>query len=410
MATTLEDVLAEVRPVGEWFTDAGFSLYLVGGIVRDLLLDAPTDDLDFDLTTDATPEQIKSIVSPLSTALWSQGERFGTIGCRINDRPIEITTHRAESYGSDSRKPEVVFGSDITVDLSRRDFTVNAMAIQLPDGELVDPFHGRTALDSRMLVTPIDPEVSFGDDPLRILRAARFVARYELVPVEGLMAAATALIGRLAIVSVERIREEYDKLLAARLPSSGLHFLNTVGALPHLFAHFPPSQVSELASQLDASPTDVSLRRTLTFSHVPTEDRSAQLSLLKYSNHERRSMLAVLDGFDQLEQQSAWTDADVRRLVDRVGFAQVPELFAVAQLCSVSGVTTLQERFDQLDRAEDLSDLEPALSGGAIIERLGLAPGPEVGALVAQLRDRRLNHGPATADEELEWLRDVAAN
>ena len=169
-------VLGEVEGIRDAFTAGGFELYLVGGIVRDMHLGVPLDSLDFDMTTEARPETIKSLVDPLATAVWTQGEKFGTIGAQIDGRPYEITTHRAESYGDGSRKPEVAFGDDIEVDLSRRDFTLNSMAVRLSDGVLLDPFDGLGALERKELLTPIEPEVSFSDDPLRILRAARFIA------------------------------------------------------------------------------------------------------------------------------------------------------------------------------------------------------------------------------------------
>ena len=398
-------MLEEVGPLAERFREGGFRLYLVGGIVRDLELGASLEDLDLDLTTDALPVDIKRLVEPLASAVWTQGERFGTIGCRIGGRPVEITTHRAEWYGSESRKPGVAFGDDVEVDLSRRDFTVNAMAIELPSGRLVDPFDGRAALDAHSLQTPIDPEVSFSDDPLRILRAARFIARYGLVPEVGVFEAARSLIDRLSIVSVERIREEYDKLLAARSPSAGLAFLHGVGAVPHMFEALPVDRVEELGSSLDRAPVDQLLRRLLTFSFVAAEDRGAQLSALKYSNQERRQMESVLAGFDQLRDDPPEDDAAVRRLVAMVGHEDIATLFEVADLRGVDGVAAVRDRHGDLADREDLSDLSPAATGGDLIAGLELEPGPAVGQAMAALRERRLDDGPATVAEELDWLR-----
>ncbi len=406
MAETRDAVLEEVGPLAERFVASGFHLYLVGGIVRDLQLGAALDDLDLDLTTDARPADIKRLVGPIASAVWTQGERFGTIGCRIDGRPIEITTHRAEWYDAESRKPGVAFGDDVEVDLSRRDFTVNAMAIEVPSGRLVDPFEGRAALEARSLETPIDPEVSFSDDPLRILRAARFIARYSLVPAEGVFAAARSLIDRLSIVSVERIREEYDKLLAASSPSAGLRFLDDVGAVRYMFSEMPDDVFDELGSILDRSPIELLVRRLVTFSHVPPAGREAQLSSLRYSNQERRQILAVLHGLDIVADQLPTTDEKVRRLVLTVGHDDMATLFTLADLRGVTGTQAVRAAFIDLAAREDLTDLSPAITGGDIIRALGVAPGPAVGEAMSALGERRLTDGPASASEELDWLRE----
>ena len=174
------------------FTAAGRTLYLVGGSVRDALFPGQAgadDDFDLDLTTDARPEEIERLVGGWADDVWTQGARFGTIGLRKGTRVYEITTHRAEVYVPESRKPQVTFGDDIAVDLSRRDFTINALALRLPDMELIDPFDGLGDLAAGRLRTPLDPEVSFGDDPLRMLRVARFAARFSLEPDTALVAA-----------------------------------------------------------------------------------------------------------------------------------------------------------------------------------------------------------------------------
>ena len=390
--------------MAERFAAAGFRLFLVGGIVRDLHLGATLDALDFDLTTDARPAQIKELVGPVSSAVWTQGERFGTIGCQVGSRPVEITTHRAEWYGSDSRKPDVVFGDDVDVDLSRRDFTVNAMAVEVPSGRFVDPFDGRTALAELRLETPIDPVVSFSDDPLRILRAARFIARYDLVPVDGLLAAAQSLIDRVSIVSVERIREEYDKLLAAEQPSSGIAFLDAVGAIPHMFASLPADAVPVLAATLDRTPLRLELRRLVTFSFVPPTVRAEQLAALRHSNQDARAMTAVLAGWDRLGESVEWNAEQARRLVLLVGHDRMDDLFDLADVREVS-VSELRSAVEELAAAEDLSDLTPAVTGGRIIAELGMEPGPAVGAAMAALTERRIIEGPLTAEAELDWLR-----
>jgi poly(A) polymerase len=225
-------VLEEMAPLAQRFREAGHRLYLVGGTVRDLLMgDAASvidpASMDFDATTTARPEEIKRIVSDIADALWTQGERFGTIGLKIGERVYEITTHRAEAYSPDSRKPEVVFADDIEKDLSRRDFTINALALEITSDSptLVDPFGGAADLMTRTLRTPLSPEESFADDPLRMLRAARFISQLGVTPDPAITAAVTAMADRLSIVSAERIRIEFDKLMTTDSPSAGLWFL-----------------------------------------------------------------------------------------------------------------------------------------------------------------------------------------
>ena len=216
-------VFEELRPLAERFAAAGHRLYLVGGTVRDLILDRAIDG-DFDATTDARPERIKQLLSGWADAVWAQGEKFGTIGAKKGDRTYEITTHRGETYTPDSRKPDVTFSDAVEADLSRRDFTVNAMALELTTSAptLVDPFGGAVDLALGKLRTPLAPEVSFSDDPLRMMRAARFLAGYHLAPEPDLVAAVHQMHNRLEIVSAERIRDEFDKLMQVEHPAAGL--------------------------------------------------------------------------------------------------------------------------------------------------------------------------------------------
>ena len=241
-------VLDELAPLVARFRERGHRLYLVGGSVRDLLVQHDRQDFDLDLTTDAHPAEIKACLAGWADALWTQGERFGTIGAHKHDtlgstRVYEITTFRAEAYTDDSRKPHVVFADHIDSDLSRRDFTVNAMALELSVDSgvpvLIDPFGGAADLASRTLRTPAAPEISFGDDPLRMLRAARFIAGYQLDPTEELTAAVTAMAGRLEIVSPERIRDEFDKLITVDHPSAGLWFLVETGLADQFLPELP---------------------------------------------------------------------------------------------------------------------------------------------------------------------------
>ena len=225
-------VLAELAPLAKRFADAGHRLYLVGGTVRDLMVDSGRSDYDLDLTTDARPPDIKACLAGWADAVWTQGERFGTIGAKFGERTYEITTFRAESYTDDSRKPHVTYADDVETDLGRRDFTVNAMALELTGGEtptLVDPHGGALDLINKVLRTPLGPDISFSDDPLRMLRAARFIAGYGLQPTEQLVAAVNDMAPRLEIVSAERIRDEFDKLITVDHPAAGLWFLYDTG-------------------------------------------------------------------------------------------------------------------------------------------------------------------------------------
>ena len=231
-----------MAPLAARFAAAGHRLYLVGGPVRDLLL-AGTDPsvMDLDATTTATPAETKRIVEGFADAVWTQGERFGTIGLRAGGRTYEITTHRGEAYSPDSRKPDVVFASDIETDLSRRDFTINAMALELTSDSpaLVDPYGGASDLVSRVLRTPLSAEESFTDDPLRMLRAARFISQLEVAPDPSVTAAVSAMADRISIVSAERIRAEFDKLMVTKRPSLGLWFLIDTGLVDHFLPELP---------------------------------------------------------------------------------------------------------------------------------------------------------------------------
>ena len=201
-------VVSELAPITAAFAAAGRRLYIVGGTVRDLMLGRDIASLDFDFTTDARPDETKSIIGPLVDAMWTQGERFGTIAAKRGERTLEITTHRAEAYEPDSRKPDVQFSDSVETDLSRRDFTINAMALELTSAapRIVDPHGGLDDLLGLRLRTPLSPQESFSDDPLRMLRAARFIATLGVAPDAALVSAVVSMHERLQIVSPERIR------------------------------------------------------------------------------------------------------------------------------------------------------------------------------------------------------------
>jgi poly(A) polymerase len=451
-----------VEPVSRCFAEAGQRLFLVGGIVRDLLVDRPIEERnDWDLTTDATPDRVKELVRPLASSLWTQGERFGTIGCTIDGKVFEITTHRAEAYSPDSRKPEVRFSTDIEADLSRRDFTVNAMALEVTGDspELIDPFQGRVDLHDGVLRTPIAPEESFSDDPLRMMRAARFIASFGLEPVPELVEAVRSMAERLEIVSPERIRDELCKLVVVPDPSSGLWFLHDAGLAAHFLPELPAMRLEQdpvhrhkdvLAHTIAVvakSPPVLTVRLAALFHDVAKpKTRSIGPSGVSFHHHEvvgarmtRDRMRALRFSNGQIADvsqlvylhlrfhtyQMGWTDSAVRRFVRDAG-GLLDELLALTRSdCTTRNrrkAEALERRIDELEariaalrEAEELSSIRPDLDGQQVMEHLGIGPGPEVGQALSYLLERRLEEGPLGTDEahrvlEEWWQRRTPAD
>ncbi len=429
----LDEVATVVTPVAETFARAGHRLFLVGGVVRDLLLaseqgtDLPGNDVD--LTTDARPEQIKQLLEPLADVIWAQGERFGTIGARVGGRSIEITTHRAEAYDPDSRKPVVSFGDDIAGDLARRDFTVNAAAIELPGGQLHDPHRGLVDLRERLLRTPLSAEISFTDDPLRMLRAARFIARFGLTPTPDLVAAATELASRLDIVSVERVADELERLLAVAHPRTGFEFLRLTGLLDHVVpalgalgpdVHGRAVALASVGPASAADPGGVSVRdgevlvRRAGLLWPVRAEATGELGRLRYSKAETVRTGHLLRAVEVgLEAEPG--PATVRRLASEVGVDGLVGAASLAiNLVEVGEadhhrVRRLVELIDQLAANEDLTDLDGPLSGAEVMDLLDLEPGPEVGRALAHLRQLRIERGPLDVGqaraELVDWWR-----
>ena len=449
----LEPVLAELRPLADRFVAAGHSVYLVGGTVRDLLLGRPVVG-DYDLTTDARPPEIKRLIGDWADAVWTQGERFGTIGARKGDRSYEITTHRAEAYHADSRKPDVAFADAIESDLSRRDFTVNAMALALPDPRLVDPFDGAADLAAGRLRTPLSAAESFSDDPLRMLRAARFGAGYDLHPVDGLTDAIRDLRGRLEIVSAERIRDELDKLLTVEHPSAGLWLLVDTGLcdefLPELSAmrleQDPIHRHKDVLAHTIAVVENVTreragdsfriVRLAALFHDVgKPKTRSFAGGMVSFHHHEvvgarmtRERMQALRYSTDDVDAvtrlvelhlrfhtyQMGWTDSAVRRYVRDAG-----PLLAELNLLTRCDCTTrnerkaqqlsarmddLEQRIAELEEREELASMRPELDGHAVMQHLGLKPGRDVGAALDFLLELRLDEGVLGEEEATRRL------
>jgi poly(A) polymerase len=440
----LLDEGAPVRALADRLVAAGHECYLVGGSVRDALLDRGTDgEMDIDVTTDARPDEIERLVREVTDTVWLQGKRFGTVGARIDGRTFEITTFRAEVYRPDSRKPGVAFADDIETDLSRRDFTVNAMALRLPEPQLVDPFDGAVDLAARRLRTPLAPEVSFLDDPLRMMRAARFVAGLGLEPVPGLVAAIEEHRHRLEIVSAERIRDELSKLLVVDDPSSGLWLLTRTGLsdefLPELNAmqleqdpiHRHKDVLAHTIAVVANTDPDLELRLAallhdigkpktrsfasggVTFHHhevVGARMAEERMRALRYPNDVVENVVKLVYLHLRIHTYAmGWTDRAVRRYARDAG----PLLDKLNKLVRCDCTTrnqakarALNRRMDELEariatlrEQEELDRIRPPLDGRQVMAFLGIPPGPVVGDALDALLEARLDEGPIAEDD-----------
>ncbi len=448
------------RPLTEEFQKAGFSLYAVGGSVRDALLGVRRrDNFEIDFTTDARPDDIERLMKPVCSALWQQGRAFGTIGGTLRDRGIkvEVTTFRSESYVDHSRKPSVEWGDSLEADLSRRDFTINALALDVialnaetPDVQtLFDFYQGFHDLNDRVLRTPIDPEILFSDDPLRMLRAARFAARFNMTIDPALEAAATKMAEQLAKVSPERVRGELDLLLLTEQPSLGLDFIVRTGLAEYFFSELPKLQLEQdpihqhkdvlrhTWAVVDKTSPSLVLRLAALFHDIGKPNTRAisdegvtfrfhdvvgakmtrrRMSALKYSSEmiDDVSMLVELH-LRFHTYKLGWSDKAVRRYVRDAG----PLLDELNELTRCDCTTRnarkaadLAERMDELEdrigvlrEQEDLSRLRPALDGVAVMELLGIAPSRAVGQALDFLLEIRLDEGEISTDEAAARLR-----
>ena len=453
--------LAESPPVSTLasaFSAAGFELALVGGPVRDAFLGREVNDLDF--TTNALPDDILRIVTPISDAQWDVGREFGTIAARIGRVTVEITTYRADSYDGETRKPTVAFGDSIEDDLVRRDFTVNAMALRLPERVLVDPWGGVEDLLAARITTPGAPEVSFGDDPLRMLRAARFSSQLGFTVTDETVRAMTELAPRLDIVSVERISDELSKLLRTDDPVPGLRLLVDTGIAQIVLPEIPAlrleidehahhkdvyehsltvlTQAIDLEKSRGHSPHlilrlaallhDIGKPATrrieaggvVTFHHhdvVGAKLATKRLKALRFDNDTIASVAKLIElhlrffGYTE----GAWTDSAVRRYVRDAG-----DQLEWLHILTRADVTTrnrrksdrlsfayddLEERIAAIAEAEGIAAVRPDLDGEAIMAILGLKPSREVGEAYRFLLELRLDEGPLGAEEAEARLR-----
>ena len=457
MGETQPGAVVDVHPVaqelGERFREAGHQLYLVGGAVRDSILGRATHT-DLDLATSAPPQEtIRLLRAAGADQLYLMGVKYGTIGARKYGRLLEITTFREEVYREENRKPVVTFASDIRTDLSRRDFTINAMAIRLPDGAFEDPFGGLKDLAAKRIDTPLEPEIAFTEDPLRMLRAARFAATLEMTPTTRVIEAIERMRERLSIVSAERIRDELDKLLLAEKPSLGLELVVETGLaeefLPELLAlrleqdpvHKHKDVLRHTYAVVENTEPDLVLRlaalmhdfgkpktRSITpegvqfHSHDVVGARIAEerLRALRYPTeivHAVRDLVWMHMRFHTYGM--GWTDGAVRRYVRDAGSL----LDRLNQLTRADCTTRnpqraaslralqdeLEERIAHLAEEENLQALRPSLDGNEVMEHLGLKPGREIGEALQHLMELRLERGPMEKDDAYRELDAWAA-
>jgi poly(A) polymerase len=455
LAPLLADGTA-ARELAGRFAAAGHELHLVGGSVRDALLDRTSDDLDF--ATGAGPDEIEEIVAPWASDLYLAGATFGTVGAIRDGHVYEITTYRSEVYRDDSRKPHVRFSDSIEEDLSRRDFTVNAMAIRVPAGagdtpRLIDPHHGVADLAAGVLRTPLDPEVSFGDDPLRMLRLFRFVSTLGFEPHVDALDAVAGMHSRLQIVSAERIQAEFDRLLLGDAVGPALWGLVRSGLAGEFIPEVPALEVQQdpvhrhkdvlahsIAVTEKTSPR-LALRLAALFHDVGKPDtRRFEDGAVSFHHHEAvgarvtkerlkalKYPAKVVDAVGQLvflhmrphTYKMGWTDSAVRRYVRDAG----PLLDDLNELvrCDVTTrnrkramaiehrIDELEERIAELREREELDALRPPIDGHQVMAHLGLAPGPVIGELMTMLLERRIEEGPFSEAEAYAMLDEWAA-
>ncbi|MDR8408069.1 CCA tRNA nucleotidyltransferase [Nonomuraea sp. 3-1Str] len=461
----MSDLFRKIAPVadelGRLFADQGHELALVGGPVRDMLLGRTGNDLD--LTTDAHPERVLSLVRDWADSVWTIGIDFGTVGVRKGGWLIEITTYRSESYDPKSRKPEVMYGETLEADLERRDFAVNAMAVRLPGHEFVDPYGGLTDLAARRMRTPGPPERSFGDDPLRMLRAARFASQLGFAVDDAAVEAMTSMAGRIEIVSAERIRDELDKLICGARPREGLRLLVDTGLADHVLPELPRLRLEidehhrhkdvyehtlTVLDQAIAQEEDGRADRILRWAALlhdigkPKTRRHEPGGRVSFHHHEvvgaqltkkrmaelrfPKDVVADVSRLVELHLRfhgygtGEWTDSAVRRYVRDAGHLLTRLHKLTRADCTTRNkrkAAALSRTYDQLEERiarladeEELAKIRPELDGNDIQRILGVGPGPVVGQAYKFLLELRLDKGvigtEAATEALLEWARD----
>ncbi|MFC5492321.1 CCA tRNA nucleotidyltransferase [Nocardioides caricicola] len=449
----LDRIAPVIDDLGRRFADAGHELALVGGPVRDAMLGRHHNDLDF--TTSARPEQTEKLLKGWSDAIWDMGRAFGTIGCRKDEWQVEITTYRSESYDPDSRKPDVDFGDTLEGDLGRRDFTVNAMAVRVPGRVVEDPYGGIVDLAGQVLRTPGRPEDSFSDDPLRMMRAARFAAQLGFSVAPEVVAAMTAMASRIEIISAERVRDELVKLICAPYPRLGLSLLVETGLAELVLPELPAlklerdehhrhkdvyehtltvlEQAIDLESRLPGGGPDFVARfaalmhdvgkprtrrflddGTVTFHHhdvVGAKLTRKRMKALRFSNDEIEAVSQLVEQHLRFHGYGTgeWTDSAVRRYVRDAG-DQLERLHILTRADSTTRnkrkadrlqrtYDDLEERIARLSEQEELKSIRPDLDGNQIMEILGIGPGREVGEAYKHLLELRIENGPMSEED-----------
>lgn len=454
-----------VLDLGLLFERAGFEVSLVGGPVRDLLLGISSVDLDF--TTNATPDETLAVVKGWADATWDIGRDFGTIGIRRGDFQIEVTTYRAEAYDADSRKPLVAFGRRLEDDLFRRDFTINSMALRLPSLELVDPFGGQADLEAGLIRTPGTAEDSFSDDPLRMMRAARFAARFDFDLAPEVLAAMSDMAGRLEIISAERVRDELTKLICAPYPRKGIDLLVESGLADLVLPEVPALKlevdehhrhkdvyqhslkvleqaIAQETGEDGAVPAPDFVLRFAALMHdcgKPATRKFEPNGAVSFLHHDvvgakivKKRMRALRFDNDTIKAvarlvelhmrfygygDSGWTDSAVRRYVRDAG-----DLLERLHRLTRADVTTrnkrkanriahayddLERRIEELAAQEELEAIRPDLNGEQIMQILDLKPGPVVGKAYKYLMEVRLDEGALGEEEATRRLKVWAA-
>lgn len=459
VAEELDRIAPVIDELGARFEGAGHTLALVGGPVRDAMLGRLQSDLDF--TTSAHPDVTERLLKGWADAIWDLGRDFGTIGARKGEWQIEITTYRSESYDPSSRKPDVAYGDSLVADLRRRDFTVNAMALSVPARVFEDPYGGVVDLAQRVLRTPGTPEESFSDDPLRMMRAARFAAQLGFDVAPEVVAAMTAMADRILIISAERVRDELVKLVCSPDPRRGLTLLVETGLAEHVLPELPAlalerdehhrhkdvyehtltvlEQAIDLESRLGGEPDfvsrfaalmhDVGKPRTrkflddgtVTFHHhdvVGAKITRKRMQALRFSNDQVDAVAHLVElhlrfhGYGSGE----WTDSAVRRYVRDAG-DQLERLHILTRAdCTTRNrrkadrlrrtYDDLEARIAHLREQEELDSIRPDLDGTQIMEILGIPPGRDVGAAYKHLLELRMDNGPMTYDDARAALLD----
>ncbi|HUG08740.1 MAG TPA: CCA tRNA nucleotidyltransferase [Acidimicrobiia bacterium] len=433
--------------LAELFGEAGEEIFLVGGSVRDAFLERPLEDFDF--ATPARPERTAEILGPWADAVYEVGARFGTVAARKDGRTIEVTTYRSEVYRDDSRKPHVTYSDDIVDDLGRRDFTVNAVALSLPDLEAVDPFGGLADLARETLRTPLEPYISFGDDPLRMLRLFRFQATLGFVPDDAAVEAVRRMRARLEIISAERIRDELSKLLVAPSPGEALRLIVETGLADHFLPELPglamqqdphhhhKDVLAHTFAVVDKASPDLTLRlaallhdigkpETREFGSDGVTFHHHEVVGARMARHRLRQLRYPKEVVDEVSRlvylhlrphtlKLGWTDSAVRRYVRDAGHLldRLNELVR----CDVttankrreqaiqSRIDELEERIEALSQQEELARLRAPIDGNDVMAYLGMEPGPAVGEIMDLLLEKRIDDGPYPRAEAYEVTR-----